>query len=54
MTQREINTLADAIVRLFKWQSRQLELKEQRKTKAMITRQRNLSMRKNRQFRLPD
>lgn len=50
---REIDCLAAAIVRLFNWQSRQLELREQRKIKAMVTRQRNLRMRNNRQFRLP-
>ena len=51
---REIECLAAAIVRLFDWQSRQLELKQERKVKAMLTRQRNLNLRNNRQFRLSD
>ena len=53
-TQREINSLAAAIVRLFTWQSRQLEIKEQRKIKAMVTRQLNRRLRANRQTRLSD
>lgn len=39
---KEIDLLATAIVKLFAWQSRQLELKEERRIKAMLTRQRNL------------
>lgn len=37
--------LADAIARLLDWQSRQLDMKKERKIKAMITRQRNLRLR---------
>jgi len=39
--------LADAITRLLDWQSRQLDMKKERKIKAMITRQRNLRLRQN-------
>lgn len=50
-TNKEIDLLAAAILRLLDWQSRQLELKEQRKIKAMIKR---LRLRQNREFRLSD
>lgn len=51
---KEIDLLATAIVKLFAWQSRQLELKEERKIKAMITRQKNLRLRYNSKLSLPD
>lgn len=40
--EKESRLLAAAIVELLDWQSRQLQLKEERKIKAMLTRQRNL------------
>ena len=40
--------LADAITRLLDWQSRQLDMRQERKIKAMLTRQRNLRLRQNR------
>lgn len=46
--------LADAITRLLDWQSRQLDMRKERKIKAMITRQRNLRLRQNGEFRLTD
>jgi hypothetical protein len=42
--ERQSKLLANAICQLLDWQSRQLQLKEDRKVKAMITRQRNLRM----------
>lgn len=47
LPERQSWLLADAILRLLNWQSRQLNMKEERKIKAMITRQRNLRMRQN-------
>jgi hypothetical protein len=39
--EEESNAVADAIVRLLDWQSRQMEMKEQRKIQAILTRRRN-------------
>jgi hypothetical protein len=39
--EEESNAVADAIVRLLDWQSRQMEMKEQRKIQAMLTRRCN-------------
>lgn len=36
-----IDVLADAILRFLNWQSRQLEMRQQRKIKAMVSRLRN-------------
>lgn len=49
---QEADRLAAAIVRLLDWQSRQLQMKEERKIKAMITRQ--LRLRQNRESSLSD
>lgn len=49
---REVDKLAAAILRLLDWQSRQLQLKADRRIKAMITRQ--LRLRQNRERSLPD
>lgn len=49
---RESDLLAAAILRLLDWQSRQLQMKAERKIKAMITRQ--LRLRQNRKGSLSD
>lgn len=51
---RQSDLLADAIIRFLHWQSRQLDIKKERKVKAMITRQRNLCLRQNRKPGLSD
>jgi hypothetical protein len=44
--EQQSNALADAIVRLLDWQSRQMEMKEQRKIRAMLNRRRNRERRR--------
>lgn len=45
-TNQEIERLASAILRLLDWQSRQLEMRQQRKIKAMVSRLRNRKARR--------
>jgi len=51
-TERQINALADAILRLLEWRRYKLELKQQARINRMIKRQ--LRLRQNRKLSLSD
>lgn len=53
-TDREINALAAAILRLLEWQHNMMQLKQEAKIKRMLKRQLQLSLRQNREFSLTD
>lgn len=50
---REVDRLADAILRLTEWRHNQLLMRQERKIKAMVTRLRNVA-RQNRERGLTD
>lgn len=50
---REVDKLADAILRLTEWRHNQLLMRQERKIKAMVTRLRNVAW-KNRKRSLAD
>lgn len=50
---KEIDRLADAILRYREWRHNQLVMKQERRIKAMLTRQRNLRLRNHGKLRLP-
>lgn len=50
---KEIDRLADAILRYREWRHNQMVLKQERRIKAMLTRQRNLRLRNYSKLRLP-
>lgn len=51
--QREVDKLADAILKLYEWRHNQFLMRQERKIKAMTTRLRNVA-RQNRERRLPN
>ena len=53
-TDREINALAAAILRLLEWQHNMMQLKQENKIKRMLKRQLLSSLRKNSKLNLSD
>ena len=53
-TDREINALAAAILRLLEWQHNMMQLKQENRIKRMLKRQLLSSLRKNSEFSLSD